>query len=211
MKPFTELFPEEDYKAITEWYPTYEPVALKLRLRQLPPKKVKTVFYGDSITHHCPIEEFFPGASFKNRGIAGDTLAGLYFRTEVDLYPFEPEQVVLLAGINGIVEENDRMMAKYEVIGDEIASRGIKLYYCSVLPMRRQCPRFQYMDKVRDLNGRLQELALRKYAGFIDYFPAMLDDAGELAEAYARPDGLHISLAGYEVMARVLKEQISLY
>lgn len=39
----------------------------------------------------------------------------------------------------------------------------------------------------------------------------MLDDAGELAEAYARPDGTHITFAGYCVMAEILKSKVVLY
>ena len=110
MMPFTDLFTEQD-TGILDWYKTYEPVAEKLLFRQLPPQKVKTVFYGDSITNGFQIQEFFPGCSFMNRGISGDNLAGLYFRLDEDLFPFEPEQVVLMAGINGIQEDNDRMMA----------------------------------------------------------------------------------------------------
>ena len=209
--PFTDLFTEQD-TGILDWYKTYEPVAEKLLFRQLPPKKVKTVFYGDSITNGFQIQEFFPGCSFMNRGISGDNLAGLYFRLDEDLFPFEPEQVVLMAGINGIQEDNDRMMAKYETIGDAIAARGIKVYFCSILPLRHgdTWDRFQYQEKIMQLNARIKELAERKYAGYIDYHTSMLDSAGELAEAYARPDGTHITFAGYCVMAEILKNSVEL-
>lgn len=212
MMPFTDLFTEQD-TGILDWYKTYEPVAEKLLFRQLPPKKVKTVFYGDSITNGFQIQEFFPGCSFMNRGISGDNLAGLYFRLDEDLFPFEPEQVVLMAGINGIQEDNDRMMAKYETIGDAIAARGIKVYFCSILPLRHgdTWDRFQYQGKIMQLNARIKELAERKYAGYIDYHTAMLDNAGELAEAYARPDGTHITFAGYCVMAEILKNNVELF
>lgn len=212
MMPFTDLFTEQD-TGILDWYKTYEPVAEKLLFRQLPPKKVKTVFYGDSITNGFQIQEFFPGASFVNRGIPGDNLAGLYFRLDEDLFPFEPEQVVLMAGINGIQEDNDRMMAKYETIGDAIAARGIKVYFCSILPLRHgdTWDRFQYQGKIMQLNARIKELAERKYAGYIDYHTAMLDNAGELAEAYARPDGTHITFAGYCIMAEILKNNVELF
>lgn len=211
MMPFTDLFTEQD-TGILDWYKTYEPVAEKLLFRQLPPKKVKTVFYGDSITNGFQIQEFFPGCSFMNRGISGDNLAGLYFRLDEDLFPFEPEQVVLMAGINGIQEDNDRMMAKYETIGDAIAARGIKVYFCSILPLRHgdTWDRFQYQEKIMQLNARIKELAERKYAGYIDYHTSMLDSAGELAEAYARPDGTHITFAGYCVMAEILKNSVEL-
>ena len=213
MMPFTDLFPEEDCRRITEWYPTFELVAVKLHFRQLPPQKVKTVFYGDSITSGFQFHEFFSGLSFKNRGYSGDSLTGLYARLDEDLFPFEPEQAVIMAGINGIQEDNDRMLAKYEAIGDEITARGIKVYYCSILPLRHgdTWNRFQYQDKIRELNARLQELAERKYAGFIDYHSALQDDAGELAEAYAKPDGTHITFDGYCVMAEILRSKVELY
>ena len=148
-----------------------------------------------------------------NRGISGDNLAGLYFRLDEDLFPFEPEQVVLMAGINGIQEDNDRMMAKYETIGDAIAARGIKVYFCSILPLRHgdTWDRFQYQGKIVALNARIKELAERKYAGYIDYHTSMLDSAGELAEAYARPDGTHITFAGYCIMAEILKNNVELF
>ena len=210
---YNDLFIEEECNSIQEWYPTYERAAEKLEYRQLPPQKVKTLFYGDSITYNFQINEFFPGISFLNRGIPGDSLTGLYCRLEEDLYPYQPEQVIMLAGINGISEENERMMAKYETIGDAIAARGIKVYFCSILPLRHgdTWNRFQYQGKIVALNARIKELAERKYAGYIDYHTSMLDSAGELAEAYARPDGTHITFAGYCVMAEILKNSVELF
>ena len=211
--PYTGLFTEQDSTGINNWYKTYDPIVEQLLYRQLPPQKVKTVFYGDSITNGFKFQEFFPGASFVNRGIPGDNLAGLYFRLEEDLFPFEPEQVVMMAGINGIQEDNDRMMAKYEMIGDVIAARGIKVWFCSILPLRHgdTWDRFQYQGKIVALNARIKELAERKYAGYIDYHTSLLDDAGELAEAYARADGTHITFAGYRIMAQILKDSVELY
>ena len=213
MMPYTELFTEQDCTGINNWYKSYDPIGEQLLYRQLPPQKEKTVFYGDSITNGFKFQEFFPGASFVNRGFPGDNLAGLYFRLDEDLFPFEPEQVVMMAGINGIQEDNDSMMAKYEAIADAIAARGIKVWFCSILPLRHgdTWDRFQYQGKIMELNARIKELAERKYAGYIDYHTSLLDDAGELAEAYARADGTHITFAGYRVMAQILKDSVELY
>ena len=49
---YNDLFPEKDCTAIQNWYPTHERAAEKLEYRQIPPQKVKTVFYGDSITYN---------------------------------------------------------------------------------------------------------------------------------------------------------------
>lgn len=210
---YNDLFIEQECNAIQAWYPTYERAAEKLEYRQLPPRKVKTLFYGDSITYNFQINEFFPGISFLNRGIPGDSLTGLYCRLEEDLYPYQPEQVVMLAGINGISEENERMLAKYESIADLITEHGSKVYLCSVLPLRHgdQWDRFQFQDKIVALNKRMAELAKRKYAGFIDYHSAVSDETGELDEKFAKPDGTHITFHGYCAMAEVLKNSVDLY
>lgn len=207
-----ELFPEEECLRRKEWYLSFEPAAEKLQLRKLPPQKVKTVFYGDSITHAFPYQEFFPGISFLNRGIPGDNLTGLYVRLEDDLFPYQPEQVVVMAGINGITQDNDIMLAKYEAVGDLISEKGINVYFCSVLPLRHgdKWDRFQYQDKIVELNKRLKELAEWKYSGYLDYHSALLDSNGELAEEYAKADGTHIRLEGYSVMAKILRENIKL-
>ena len=210
---YNDLFREEDCARIQNWYPTYERAAEKLEYRQIPPQKVKTLFYGDSITYNFQINEFFPGISFLNRGIPGDSLTGLYCRLEQDVYPYQPEQAIVMAGINGISEDNDRMLAKYEMIGDLIAERGIKVYFCSVLPLRHgdQWDRFQYQGKIVELNKRLAELSERKYAGFVDYHSAVLDEAQELAERFAKPDGTHVTFHGYCAMAEVLRRSVDLY
>ena len=210
---YTDLFPEKDCTAIQNWYPTHERAAEKLEYRKIPPQKVKTVFYGDSITYNFQYHEFFPGISFMNRGVPGDRLTGLYSRLEQDLYPYQPEQVVLHAGINGIFEDNEIMLAKFEAISDLIVATGAKVYLCSVLPLRHgdQWNRFQYQDKIAALNKLLAELAGRKYSGFLDYHSAVKDEAGELAEKFAKPDGTHITFYGYCAMAEVLKKSVNLY
>lgn len=212
MLPFNELFTAGDLNIIQNWYASFSPVGEKLLYRDIPPQKVKTVFYGDSITNGFQIHEFFPGASFKNRGISGDNLCGLYFRMDEDVFAFEPEQVILLAGINCIEDDIALMMKRYEAIGDLLAEKNIKTFFCSILPLRRtpECKRIEYQEKVIAVNTLLREMAERKFAGYIDYHSALKDANGELAEEYARPDGVHLLFQGYKVMADVLKDKMSI-
>lgn len=209
MLPVNEIFTENDWNIIERWYNSYEPVKDKMIFRKLPPRKVKTVFYGDSLTNNFQIQEFFPGLSFMNRGISGDNLSGLYFRMDTDLFPFEPHQVILLAGINCIGDKTEKMMAQYEAIGDILTSRGIRAHFCSILPLRKSetCDRYRFQGKVLEINACLKELAERKFASYIDYHSAMKDENGELKAEYARPDGLHLTFYGYCAMAKVLEEK----
>lgn len=213
MLPVNELFTQEARDCLFQFYNSYEPVVELLKFRALPPVKVKTVFFGDSITAGFKFQEFFPGCSLLNRGIPGDSLDGLWARIDMDVLPYDPEQVVILAGINGIAEDNGRMMRKFEAIGDQLTAKGIRVYYCSIAPLRHgdQWDRFQYQGKIAELNEMIRKMAEDKYAGFVDYFHALLDDQGELKEEYARADGTHITFEGYCAMAQVLKKSVDLY
>ncbi len=213
MLPVNEIFTQEPRDAILNFYREYAPAQEIIKFRKLTPKKVKTVFFGDSISYSFPIHEFFPGCSFLNRGIPGDSLDGLYARLEDDVFPYQPEQTVILAGINGISQDNALMMRKYEALGALLAEKNIKTFFCSVTPLRNgdKWNRFQYQDKIRELNNLLKTMAESKFAGFVDYFSALIDAQGELAAEYARPDGTHITFEGYCVMAKTLEKVVQLY
>lgn len=213
MLPVNELFTEEYFRSIMDFYNSYEAAQEKIFFRQLPPCKVKTVFYGDSITWGFDLHEFFPGISALNRGIPGDNLNGLYFRLDEDVLPYQPEQVVFHAGINQIGEDNPTMLRRYQVIGNILKDVGIKVYFASILPLRHgdQWNRFQYQDKIVELNSQLREIAEKDFAGFIDYHSALLDENNELAEKFARPDCTHITFYGYQVMAKILQEKVDLF
>ena len=213
MLPVNELFTEEYFRSIMNFYNSYEAAQEKIFFRQLPPCKVKTVFYGDSITWGFDLHEFFPGISALNRGIPGDNLNGLYFRLDEDVLPYQPEQVVFHAGINQIGEDNPTMLRRYQVIGNILKDAGIKVYFASILPLRHgdQWNRFQYQDKIVELNSQLREIAEKDFAGFIDYHSALLDENNELAEKFARPDCTHITFYGYQVMAKILQEKVDLF
>lgn len=213
MLPLNDLFTEELRKQILSFYETYEPAQEQFKYRALPPKKVKTLFYGASHTNGFRIQEFFPGASFLNRGIPGDTLDGLYARMDIDVFPYEPEQVVILAGTNGIHEDNGIMLRKFEALGDLMAEKNIRVFFSSIPPIRHgdRWNRFQFQDKIVELNAMLRGLARRKFAGYVDYHSVLRDEQGELRAEFAREDGTHVTFEGYRAMAEVLKNTVELY
>lgn len=213
MQPVNELFTQEARDSIFNFYRTYEPAQELLKYRSLPPQKVKTIIFGASISSAFKIWEFFPGCSFLNRGIPGDNLDGLYARIDDDVFPYQPEQVLLMVGINGIQEDNAVMLRKYEALGDLLTERGIRTYLTSVTPLRHGDPwnRFQYQGKIMELNQQLRAMADKKFAGYVDFFSALIDENGELAAAYAREDGTHITFEGYCAMAEALKKVVKIY
>ena len=212
MLPVNELFTLQDRENILAWMAEWPRWLAVVNYRKIPPQKVKTVFYGDSITDNFPLNEFFPNASLLNRGIGGDTADGLYFRLDEDVFPYHPEQVVMLIGINGIERELDLIFRKITAVAFLMKEAGIKVWLASVTPLRKpdQCNRFRYQDKIVELNARLRESAERNFAGFLDYHSVLKDENGELRADYARDDGTHLTFSGYQAMAKLLADTVSL-
>jgi len=62
----------------------------------------ETVFFGDSITEMCNLEEFYPNLNLYNRGISGDTTQDMLDRLESNVLEIEPSRIVFLGGTNDI-------------------------------------------------------------------------------------------------------------
>ena len=207
---YTDLFTKDSCDAIQAFYDSYEPChALLHDYRRIKGRvgHVRNIFYGDSITAGWPLKEFFPNTSVLNRGIGGDNTSGLYLRMEEDVFPYTPDRVFMLIGINGINAPNERMLAQISTLASMMQKRDIDVCLSSVLPLRSpdKWDRFQYQDKIVELNGMLRKWADANGCGFMDYHAALKDEIGQLAAEYAKPDGTHVTFAAYEVMAEVVR------
>ncbi len=201
------MFKQETIDATLEFYETRDRWKDILNYRKLRGTvgPVKNLFYGDSITEMWPLQEFFPNYSFLNRGIGGDNVHGLYYRLEDDVFAYSPEQVFVMIGINGI--EDEELTARIEALASMIKEHGIKLWLCSILPLREPdaWDRFRFQDKIVKDNAEIKRWAEANVAGFVDYHSAMKDKTGQLAAEFARPDGTHLTFEGYCRMSEVLR------
>ena len=61
-------------------------------------------------------------------------------------------------------------------------------------------------EKIQALNQAYRELAQAYHqVSYVDVYSSLLDEVGQLAEAYTI-DGLHLSVAGYRILAQALQE-----
>ncbi len=173
--------------------------------------QVKNIFYGDSITNAWPLAEFFPGKSILNRGIGGDNVYGLYDRLDEDVYPYKPERVFMMIGINGIDEEEKRIVEHIETLAGMMREKGVAVYLSSILPLRSpdNWDRVQYQGKIVSINKVLSAWAKSNAAGFLDYHSVVKDTTGQLAAECAQPDGTHVTFEAYRRMAAVVKQYIA--
>lgn len=207
MMQTNELFTAEDRDAIDAFFHTRDRWRDIVRWRTIEHGPVDTVFYGDSIFELWPTAEFFPELSCINRGIGGDNINGLYFRLDEDVFPNFPKRVVINIGINGIERNFDDSVARVKFVAELLRERGIEVWLNSIAPLRSPdaWDRFQYQDKIVALNRVFKEMFEREFAGFFDLHSVLKDSDGQLAAAYAQPDGTHWTFEAYVAASRVIR------
>jgi len=210
---YDSLFDSQSQKDIQAFYDTRDRWKSIQDYRKLTAEvgRVKNLFYGDSIFEMWNLHEFFPNASVLNRGIGGDNVCGLYLRLEDDVFPYTPEKVFLLVGINGIGLEKQLILERARAVALLIRERGSKVYLSSILPLRNPDAwnRFQYQEKIVEINAAQKQWSEANLDGFLDYHSRLKDATGQLAAEYARPDGTHLTFAAYRVMADVVRPYLA--
>ena len=187
-------------------------------LNRLAVKEPGIIFIGDSIVEYFPLHELLQSPkTLVNRGIRGYKTDLLLENLDAHLFGQSLDKVFLLIGTNDIGKEMPQAetLANLEAVIQEI-SRDYPLaqiQLLSVLPVNEQ---EQYKgtvyirtnEKIQALNRAYQELAQAYYqVSYVDVYSSLLDEVGQLAEAYTT-DGLHLSVAGYRILAQALQETL---
>lgn len=177
---------------------------------------VRVVILGDSISEWWQDED--PGlftAGVVNRGITGQTSQQLVLRFRQDVLALKPRAVVLQAGLNDVMGNTgmtgpDDYIANFETLLDLAEAHGIvpviaSLPPVSQIPERSEIPARQ---RVSDLNRRLQALAARRGAIYLDLFTPLAGPDGAPREGLSS-DGVHLTSAGYALLRPPLERTIA--
>ena len=189
---------------------------------------VDFVFIGDSITHLWELNAYFTGKSglVLNRGIGGDTTEYALKRLEADAIQLKPKYIVSLIGINNSwCTSGDFMGNKgtpVEPVIDQIVSdiaemaalskkNNIQFIICSILPTNAKslAEPHRINEVVCGANARLKKLALENNLIYVDYFSHFVSEDGKTLKDGLTYDGCHPHVAGYNLMAKILKETLS--
>lgn len=171
------------------------------QLELLTPPAESVVFLGDSITDMGMWHEWFPELVVANRGVSGERSDELLAR--LDLAFNEPAAAVILIGTNdlssGVAE--DTIVRNVDATLAWIRERhpGLPIVLQSVMPRAAR-----YGGAVRSLNTRYERLATQRGARYLDLWPALAGEDGEIRPEYSL-DRLHLTGAGYEAWVRLLR------
>ena len=177
------------------------------------------VFLGDSITDLCVLKNYYTNLDLElyNRGISGDTTIDLKNRLDVSAIDIKPSVIVLMIGTNDINwgRSVSAILETYEEILNELYLNlpELKLYIMSVIPQNKDLESYtpfnvdNHISKIKELNLKLVELAVKYDATYVDLYPLLLDNEGYLDKKYS-DDGLHLNHNGFVVWSNLLSEYL---
>src|SRR5882724_9147463 len=159
--------------------------------------ELRVVFMGDSITDAWISPEFggfFPGKPYVDRGISGQTTPQMLIRLRPDVIALQPKVVVILAGTNDIAGNtgpmtDEQIEGNLASMAELAAANGIKVVLSSITPVSNYhvatptaVPQTtsRPLARVRAINDWMREYAAAHQHQYVDYFSAMVDEAGLL-------------------------------
>ena len=173
------------------------------------------IFIGDSIVEYYPLQELLGTAkTIVNRGIRGYQTGLLLENLDAHLYGDAVDQIVLLIGTNDIGkdilmnEALDNLEGVIQSLNRDYPLSQIKLV--SILPVNegeeyKQTVYIRTNEKIREWNQAYEALASAyMQVDFVPIYDSLTDSEGQLQSTYTT-DGLHLSVAGYQVLSEALK------
>ena len=196
-----------------------EKIQTKYRhLNQVSVVEPDILFIGDSIVEYYPLQELFgTSKTIVNRGIRGYQTGLLLENLDAHLYGGAVDKIVLLIGTNDIGkdvpvnEALNNLEAIIQSIARDYPLTEIKLL--SILPINegeeyKQTVYIRTNEKIQKWNQAYKELASAyMQVEFVPVFDSLTDQAGKLKKDYTT-DGLHLSVTGYQVLTKALKDYL---
>ena len=196
-----------------------EKIQTKYReLNQISVIEPDIIFIGDSIVEYYPLQELLGTTkTIVNRGIRGYQTGLLLDNLDAHLYGDAVDQIVLLIGTNDIGKDVPMSQALTNLesviqsISRDYPLSQIKLV--SILPVNesenfKQTVYIRTNEKIKAWNQAYQELASAyMQVEFVPVFDSLIDQEGQLKKDYTT-DGLHLSVPGYHVLTKALKDYL---
>jgi lysophospholipase L1-like esterase len=160
-----------------------------------------------------------PAVDIRVSGVCGELTSEMAMRFRRDVLEHRPGYVVVLGGTNDL---------GWNARPADIMRNLVKMYELArasgIIPVPVTVPSLrvdvtgggpdanawleQHLERRRVLNGSIQEYAAAKQLACIDLFTATADrETSQLAAQYSN-DGLHLTTAGYRLLARLLFDQV---
>ncbi len=178
--------------------------------------EARYVFVGDSITdgHTLPLlvrqalsEAGKPVPLVLNAGVAGDTAAGMRARLQRDVLSRKPTLVLFSAGINDVLRgvQPENYEKDVSRAAAKLAENKVPLVLLTTTVLG---PKHEKADrKLSEFNAALARVAV-KYHCKVAGVNALMKQERQKGAALLEPDQVHLTFAGYRVMARAVLDAL---
>ncbi|MGE9834403.1 GDSL-type esterase/lipase family protein [Streptococcus orisratti] len=170
------------------------------------------VFAGDSITEFFPIHELLTSDTpLYNRGIHGIDSLQLLEHLSSQILELAPSKVFLLVGVNDLKKRApEEVCQTIQSIITKIHQQlpETLIFLLSIFPMNEspefvRTPSLLNNQSISLLNDNLSRLAGEKVS-WLDVHDLLCDETGQLKRDWT-VDGLHLTVAGYRVIADAIQ------
>lgn len=168
-------------------------------------RAVDLVFLGDSLTANGNWDDMFPSLKVANRGISGDTSAGLLKRIDA-IIASEPTRAYIMIGTNDLMRGEDlvSIMDNYDHIVRSLTAANTEVIIQSTI----DCLGCAWRADIAGLNEKLKSYAMENGFRWIDLNSALSDETGALRQDLTI-DGVHLNAAGYEVWRAAIAQDVN--
>ena len=184
--------------------PLYEHT--KSQFAMLPDAKNTVVMLGDSQTAYGEWAEWLNETNVRNRGIAGDGVAGVLARLD-DIERLHPTKIYLMIGVNDLsFHRPDWVIAHYRTLVAAIRQRmsAAELIVQTILPVNNHVRNTGVENAdIQQVNAEICHIAAENGVRCIDLFAHFVAPDGNLPAEFTS-DGLHLNGKGYAKWANIL-------
>lgn len=174
---------------------------------------IRIVAIGDSITYGYPYEpalSWFNTAARRfnieciNRGINGDTTAGMVQRFAHDVFKYKPSYVIIMGGTNDVYAK----VSVKEVMDNirNMAEAAVKNSIVPVIGLPIPCNDAAEEKLVEEYRQQIRQYSEDSHIKIIDFQKVMASDEGFKIKEGLYADDVHPNKAGYKVMADIAEE-----
>lgn len=161
----------------------------------------RVVMVGDSLTASFDWSTVLPDHEVHNLGVSGSTTDDLPAVLEA-IVELAPEEVVVMIGTNdfGTGRNVEHVVRNVEVFLVSLRRElpFVRTLVQSILPRGRE-----FAPRIQDANRHLRQFAATVHAHYLDLWPALAFEDGELNPQFTE-DRLHLNPTGYEAWSAEL-------
>lgn len=188
----------------------------------------KIIFIGDSITYGYGVHKESRWTNLLNlnlkiekinKGVNGDTTAGILSRSYEDIISIYPEYTVILAGTNDLllgrslksIEDNIQLLIKELAENNIIPIVATPIPICSSMAHNMWADHLDYVKvnrKIYNFRTWLMEYVHKKNMQVIDFFSIIQYAAADNKSSLIYIDGIHPTEYGHKLMAQCAVEKL---